>query len=505
MVQRCGPGGCPDDRCAGRDQPPTAAFLDVVGKRAGQPLPPEVQADMEARFGADFSEVRIHTDARAAQSAAAVSAAAYTITNEIVFGHGSFIPGSPAGRHTLAHELAHVQQQRQGPVPGADAGLGVKVSDPSDSFEQEAKATASRIVSGTGRAAAEVAGPDGGVGRPTLQRSPAGPVLGPVLGTACTAYSSQFEADLAYTWVRESWLTYARAKLGPETADLWDQYLSRSLPVPRPLRSFTTPGDEIVEGFRNHHRTAEVEVGLLDEVAAALTTTPISLPPDTPVPVSLSVLGPGTVWSLLNKGGRLEMVFDSPATTIPGNIAGGISGGVGPDTRNAWGEVSVINHVGTAGATTGVEITSKIIFAVHDTVDFCPGGLGGLFAQAETLPMSRLEATGTAFGAPFAGPVPFDVIFAGPGQSKTYTTIPTTPTPAPTPPGPGPAPGPTPGPRLYTVAPGDYLYKIANDLCGDPSKWKDIYAANTKVIGSDPNLILPGQSLTIPCASAPAP
>jgi hypothetical protein len=72
--------------------------------------------------------------------------------------------------------------------------------------------------------------------------------------------------------------------------------------------------------------------------------------------------------------------------------------------------------------------------------------------------------------------------------------------PAPSPPAPSPpAPSP-PAPTLYTVVPGDYLYKIANDLCGDPSKWKDIYAVNRAKIGPDPNLILPGQVLTIPCA-----
>lgn len=118
--------------------------LDVVGKGGGQPLAPEVRADMEGRLGADFSDVRIHTDAKAAQSAAAVSAQAYTVGSEVVFGHGSFGPESPEGQHTLAHELAHVLQQRKGPVSGTDIGGGVAVSDPSDSFEQEAEAKASR-------------------------------------------------------------------------------------------------------------------------------------------------------------------------------------------------------------------------------------------------------------------------------------------------------------------------------------------------------------------------
>ena len=103
---------------------------------------------MEARLGSDFSDVRVHTGDKAARSVAAVSATAYTVGSEVVFGQGSFDPASPAGRHRLAHELVHVQQQRQGPVSGIDRGGGVAISDPADSFEREAEATAARVASG---------------------------------------------------------------------------------------------------------------------------------------------------------------------------------------------------------------------------------------------------------------------------------------------------------------------------------------------------------------------
>lgn len=61
--------------------------------------------------GADFSRVRIHTDARAADSTRAVYAKAYTIGQDIVFGPGRYAPGTEAGRKLLAHELAHTIQQ----------------------------------------------------------------------------------------------------------------------------------------------------------------------------------------------------------------------------------------------------------------------------------------------------------------------------------------------------------------------------------------------------------
>jgi hypothetical protein len=65
---------------------------------------------MEPRFGHDFSNVRVHTDAKAAESARAVNALAYTVGRDVVFGPG-YTPGNVGGNRLLAHELAHVVQQ----------------------------------------------------------------------------------------------------------------------------------------------------------------------------------------------------------------------------------------------------------------------------------------------------------------------------------------------------------------------------------------------------------
>ena len=80
----------------------------------GQPLPDAVRAFFEPRFGYAFNQVRIHTDARAAESAGAVNALAFTLGRHIVFGPGQFAPETGAGRKLLAHELAHVVQQAGG-------------------------------------------------------------------------------------------------------------------------------------------------------------------------------------------------------------------------------------------------------------------------------------------------------------------------------------------------------------------------------------------------------
>ena len=80
----------------------------------GQPLAAETRAFFEPRFGRDLSGVRLHTGAAAERSAREISASAYTVGRDIVFGNGGLAPETPAGRWLMAHELAHVLQQGAG-------------------------------------------------------------------------------------------------------------------------------------------------------------------------------------------------------------------------------------------------------------------------------------------------------------------------------------------------------------------------------------------------------
>jgi hypothetical protein len=118
---------------------------DVVSS-GGSPLDTETRTDMESRMGADFSDVRVHHDSAAHESAKGVGAHAYTVGNNVVFQRDAYDPASPQGRTTLAHELTHVIQQRDGPVEGTEAPGGIRVSDPSDRFEREAVANADRVL-----------------------------------------------------------------------------------------------------------------------------------------------------------------------------------------------------------------------------------------------------------------------------------------------------------------------------------------------------------------------
>lgn len=87
---------------------------DVLAS-AGQPLERSSRAQFERAMGADLSDVRIHADGKAAESAKAVNALAYTVGNDVVFAQGQFNPATREGGHLLAHELAHTVQQQGSP------------------------------------------------------------------------------------------------------------------------------------------------------------------------------------------------------------------------------------------------------------------------------------------------------------------------------------------------------------------------------------------------------
>jgi hypothetical protein len=126
---------------------------------------------MEERFGHDFSRVRIHDDARAAASAHAVGALAYTVGGDIVFGIGRYAPDTPDGRSLLTHELAHVIQQSRTTGIGSEQRLSVGPVD--DPLEREAARAADRALAGAGT----IVSPGATAG--ALQRQAAPPELAP--------------------------------------------------------------------------------------------------------------------------------------------------------------------------------------------------------------------------------------------------------------------------------------------------------------------------------------
>jgi len=131
----------------------TPPIVHEVLRSPGQPLDTFSRAFMEPRFHHDFSRVRVHSDARAAESALAVNALAYTVGQHVVFGAGQYTPYSASGQRLMAHELTHVVQQS-----GSQLDPGQRLTiDPSHSQETEAAENAALPQS--------------------MRRSPAGPLF----------------------------------------------------------------------------------------------------------------------------------------------------------------------------------------------------------------------------------------------------------------------------------------------------------------------------------------
>jgi GH24 family phage-related lysozyme (muramidase) len=108
--------------------------VNEVLSSGGQPLHEATRTFMEPRFGHNFSQVRVHTDERAAESAQAVNALAYTIGQDIVFGAGQYAPETSEGKRLIAHELTHVLQQQN---PPSIVQILPQVSLPNDRREQK--------------------------------------------------------------------------------------------------------------------------------------------------------------------------------------------------------------------------------------------------------------------------------------------------------------------------------------------------------------------------------
>jgi hypothetical protein len=157
LQRKCACGGSPgvDGECAAcrakrlQRQPASQAepasvpsIVHHVLRSPGQPLNPATRAFMEPRFGHDFGQVRVHVGGKAAESARAVNALAYTVGNNVVFGIGKYNPQSEHGNRLLAHELAHVVQQN-----GRTSGVQPFGIAPDDHpAEREAEAAADAVV-----------------------------------------------------------------------------------------------------------------------------------------------------------------------------------------------------------------------------------------------------------------------------------------------------------------------------------------------------------------------
>ena len=114
----------------------------------GETLDPAVRKQMEHAYGTDLGQVRIHVGTLAQKASTAVAAQAYTLGQSIYFAPGRYQPHTSAGRELLAHELAHVVQNRIGFAPAPSRKQALSVSSPHDAAELEADAAARAAMEG---------------------------------------------------------------------------------------------------------------------------------------------------------------------------------------------------------------------------------------------------------------------------------------------------------------------------------------------------------------------
>jgi len=196
----------------GGDAPPS---IHLALSSPGQPLPASTRAFFEPRFRQDFSQVRVHADREAQQSARDVNALAYTVGSHVVFGDGRYAPETPDGQRLLAHELTHVVQQGVG---GVDAMIQRECSDPD----------------------------------------------------FCTPYTSAGEIANAKTYLLDYFIPALEGYFGSDVGALWRRYVSRKPGDSLTPTVFSTDGNSIHDSFSGNNYIHDETDHVLDLVANRL-------------------------------------------------------------------------------------------------------------------------------------------------------------------------------------------------------------------------------------------
>ena len=125
--------------------PVAASTLEILRRRqgGGRALPEALVAPISEQLNVDLSNVRVHADAEAAKVSGSLQATAFTHGSDLYFAEGAYRPDSAAGKHLLAHELAHVAQNASA---GGSPGSALMVGRADDPMEVQAEATAHSVL-----------------------------------------------------------------------------------------------------------------------------------------------------------------------------------------------------------------------------------------------------------------------------------------------------------------------------------------------------------------------
>lgn len=223
-----------------------------VLRSAGQPLEASTRSSMGERLGHDFSRVRIHSDARAAESARAVNARAYTVGPNVVFGHGEYAPRSIEGDALIAHELTHVVQQ------STAAGIpqhGLLIDPPSSSLEREAVRASEQNSPVTGNPRET-----GGV---RLARNRKDHKPGP--DTPGVRTNQDEDPDLSFLFLLGTALKHI-GESAQATRDMYNSGIETMRAASESMKSSGVPRSEIAKDLVSRRRLLKVQVKKLSDV-----------------------------------------------------------------------------------------------------------------------------------------------------------------------------------------------------------------------------------------------
>jgi hypothetical protein len=381
--------------------------IDGALRREGQPIRSDALRFMESSFGRQFSGVRIHTDAQAADLARELQARAFTTGQHVFFAPGEYQPDHEQGRHLLAHELTHVVQQsadggvigrlREQPDAGPSGGAIAPAIRPAMGiFRQESPP----FVNDADLAAERQFGDKGA---PKAQNCGRPPHCPPGF---CSPYRSE-ELAKYYRAKNAGWLMAGISiAVDSRVVPLWHEYLAGGSP-PKNL----TP--DFGKDFTASPTTKKTTSFLYGELQSRLASAPPFVPRFSRMSIGIGSLIPAAITALGDPNSPNSMNFNIPKD-IPGNLAGGIGldqkacpAGAQPspfnDERHADGTVELARASGRE-----VTATPIIAYQVKDTIDLCPGDCGTSLEQFATVPLSQFEATG------ISGDIPFTVEFPAP-------------------------------------------------------------------------------------------
>lgn len=144
----------------GESQNTQAASPDIEAEirqaqSSGQPISDNIRLPMEQAFGADFSRVKIHTDAQSDQLNHSIQARAFTTGKDVFFRQGEYNPGSQSGQELLAHELTHVVQQNAHTVQREKASIAIS-GEPDNTIQRNIENETYKDTDATNIAAAKL-------------------------------------------------------------------------------------------------------------------------------------------------------------------------------------------------------------------------------------------------------------------------------------------------------------------------------------------------------------